>query len=701
MTVTTAKRPPQARTQPDQRKLTQLQAERLATITDLDAKDLVGLTTSEISEKFRFHIEPELLLFRKICGRVVKTDPATGVDYPVPFATVHVQDTDCSLLGYFPPGSPWAWYFPFRCRREDLATVHTDECGNFCAWIPRWDIDHVLSWRHRRFCFPTALEHPSLRDVLEHLQPIEKWPPIGPGPVELPALKSGAHIKQLEDQLGKHTVAKLQRLSGRTGFGQINTELETLLDTPVFARKIAPPLPKEFRGTPPRELIQNAAEEDRTLVSDTLAERLQIDAADLQGLDLRNYLGPFKRCVDVLTPVWTPIIDVPDITFRVTQDTDGDGDQDTIYSEGYFQVRWNAGALGPVTLHANPSAIAGQLECLHHGVPCGTKPAIVLAGILDVNDPALYDTTNGYVLRANRPHTTGGPAPDPMPFPAATPFHGNVSLFGCNKTHATATHYRIVYKYSADGGLTYDSYRPMTGRSWQLSRLNGGVDEHHLRTADGNGWYTIAIPGETSSTPPFLPRDKLMDWPSNYYPDGRYVLKVELGNASGTVLDSSLTEIAFNIDNSAPNALLTVEWKRAGEGDAAFQELTLPCPVIRRGSTPVELEFRATLLAGARHLRSVSLHGSGCGGGSFVPLPGGSDYHWHENTGDNTETLQKRYRLSAAALQGTYSFSGAVSGRAMSPTGVDNGHLYSPPWQYDPDDSHTYPYLPFSVFNAD
>jgi len=702
MTVTTAKRTPHARTQPDQRKLSELQAERLAKITDLDAKDLVGLTHSEISEKFRFHIEPELLLFRKVCGRVVKTDPVTGIDYPVPFATVHVQDTDCSLLGYFPVGSPWAWYFPFRCRREDIATAKTDECGNFCAWVPRWDIDHLLRWRHQRFCFPIAFERPSLRDILDDLQPIPRIPPVGPGPVELPSLKSGEALKQLEDRVGRTAVAKLQRLGANSRFGEVNTELEALLDTAVNPQRLAPPLPKEFRGSRPRELQANALEEDRTLFRDTLSERLQVDAEEFEGLDLRNYIGPFKRCIDVSMPIWTTIIDVPDITFRVTQDTDGDGDEETIYSEGYFQVRWNAGPLGPVTLHANQTALAGQRECLHHGVPCGTEPAIVMAGMMPVSgDASLYDPINGYVLRANRPHSDGSVNPDAMPDPAATPFYGNVSLFGCNKTNASATHYRLVYKYSDDGGVTYTAYQPLTGREWWLYRVNSGtgLGEYRNISSDANGWYPIAVAGDSAANP-FLPRDKLMDWPSNYYADGRYVFKVELGNGSGTTLQSS-AEIAFNIDNSAPYAHLTVEWKRVGQGDAAFQQLTGPCPVVRRGSSAQDLEFRVTLLAGARHLRSVRLDDGDCGGGEFAEAVPGATFHWHQTTGDNTETLQKRYTLSALALQGTYSFGGKVSSRAISPTGYDNGHLQPTPWQYDPEDIYVLPRFAFSVINAD
>ena len=68
-----------------------------------------------------------------------------------------------------------------------------------------------------------------------------------------------------------------------------------------------------------------------------------LNAIDLKGLDLRHYIGPFKRCYTRFVPQWVPIVDVPDITFRVLQDIDGDGDEELIYGEGYFQVRWNAG----------------------------------------------------------------------------------------------------------------------------------------------------------------------------------------------------------------------------------------------------------------------------------------------------------------------------------------------------------------------
>ncbi len=76
--------PEQVGLTPDHRPLTQLQAKRLAALTQLNYQDLVGNTVAKLSEKLKWKIEPKLLLFQRVCGRVVKTDPDTGEQYPVP-----------------------------------------------------------------------------------------------------------------------------------------------------------------------------------------------------------------------------------------------------------------------------------------------------------------------------------------------------------------------------------------------------------------------------------------------------------------------------------------------------------------------------------------------------------------------------------------------------------------------------------------
>ena len=100
---------------PDQMPLTKKQAMRLSAVSGVAVKELAGFTVAELSERLRWRVDVELLLFRRICGRVVKRDPVTGVLHPVPFANVHVMDTDCSFLGFFPVEWPWGWFFPLFC----------------------------------------------------------------------------------------------------------------------------------------------------------------------------------------------------------------------------------------------------------------------------------------------------------------------------------------------------------------------------------------------------------------------------------------------------------------------------------------------------------------------------------------------------------------------------------------------------------
>jgi hypothetical protein len=695
---------------PDRTQLTPLQAERLAAMSDVAARELVGLSVAEIRDKFRFQIDATLLAFRKICGRVVKKNPITGVEYPVPYATVHVEDSDCSLLGFFPSKAKWAWYFPFACRREVIATAKTDECGRFCVWIPRWDIDWVLRFRRERVCFPIVFDRPSVRDLLDDLIPQRIPRPIpepdpppfgprpGPGPDPAPLLRfdRARLVRHIEDQIGRDVAKNLDLLETQATFGASTVELSTLLESAAFEQEVPPPLPMEFRVGPDRGgQVKAESRAGMETVRSSLATRLRLDAATLKGVDLRKYIGPFRRCFDVFIPEWSPILDVPDITFRVTQDTDGDGTEETIYGEGYFQVRWNAsGPIGPIKITAQPNAREG-LECDGNPVPCADVPAIVLAGRMPVvNVPAIYDPINGYALRPNRPHPSGLFA-DPLPNPdAASPFMGAVSLLGCNRTDPAATHYRIVYRYSADGGVTFTSPAPFVGLTWPLFRLDGsGNPEFHYPTSDANGWYPIALPPGPN---PFLPQDLLLDWPTYAFANGRYVLQLELG--TGGAASSSSAEVAFNIDNAAPLGPLTVEWRKVGSG--AFQPLVAPCPLVRRGVTPADLEFRVTVSAAATHLRSALLAAGGCGGGEFEFVSGTTE-HWHTSPSDNAEVLQAIFRLPSTTLEGTYGFSARVSSRAFNPNGGDGGHLILPdPWEYDPEPVHIDPSFAFSVINA-
>ena len=134
-----------SRLDPDRQPLGEIAAGRLAKLSGRSMKELVQRPLAELAEIHRFRIDPQLFLFRRICGRVVKRDPATGALLPVPFATVQVEDTDANFLGWFPAGFPWGWHFPLHSRREVIGTATTDACGRFCVWVPSRSIFRTTS----------------------------------------------------------------------------------------------------------------------------------------------------------------------------------------------------------------------------------------------------------------------------------------------------------------------------------------------------------------------------------------------------------------------------------------------------------------------------------------------------------------------------------------------------------------------------
>lgn len=677
---------------PERFKLGGLAAARLGTLTGIESTKLIGLTATEIGERYR-RIDPQLLLFRSVCGKVVKKDPVSGVEHPVPHATVLAEDSECSLLGYFPASSKWAWYFPFNCQRETITTVKTNECGNFSVWIPRWDIDWVLRFHRERQRYPMTFERPSLRDMLDDLIP-KKIPGPGPGSgpdrdsMPFTGINRGRFIKLVEDALSRGNALSLNRMQSQPAIDANPIALEeafadvALIDGLIDV--VMPPLPEELCLINTRTYSELLGEQ-----RNAVAAMLGLDSMELGKLDLRAHIGPFKRGSAALASLCMPIRNVPDITFRVTQDI-GAGIEEEIYSEGLFQVRWNAVNLPTLKLVAKPNARANYRE---QPAPRSNTPAIMFAGCMPViNEPTIYDSTTGYALRPNRPHLSGLFG-DALPKPAAaTPFHGAIALLG-RKNHldAAATHYRLIYKYSNDNGATFTDFMPFVELTWPLFRINAGVPQWHYPKADADGWYPLTLPAGST----WLPSENmLMDWPTREFADGRYVLKLELGTPAGKT--SSSAEVAFNIDNSLPLGPLTVEWRKAGSG--AFQLLNSPCACVHRGDIPADLEFRVTMVASATHLRSAILTAVDCGGGNLTWVSGTTE-HWHVSTSDNTEILQAIYRLPKEALQGTYGFGGEVSGRAFNPSG--SGHLKQATWEYDPNDSHIYPSFAFSVIDAD
>lgn len=685
---------------PDMRPLNAMQAQRLAGLTGLSARELVKSTPLVLAEKYKWVIDIQQLLFRRVCGKVVKKDPVTGVEKPVPFATVHVMDTDCTLLIFAPSGSPWVWHFPLLCSQEEIASVRTDACGNFCVWIPRWDIDWVLHWRKQRICFPDIFVRPNIRDLLDdpRLRPFRPipfpWPPdpepgpwfdreIGPGPRPVELSKGGVPLRIASELLGRQAATRLAASEVRSGFGAVDTARDELLDSPAFETPLEPPLP-EFL------LNQGGLKEKGGLAAQM---NLALDPKLLNRFDPSHFFGPFKRCRDIFIPEWTPVMDVPDVTFTVTQDVDNDGDEETIYAEGLFSVRWDAGAIPNLKLQAWPNAVAG-VTCDVPDIPCAS-PVILLAGKMPLQnlgggvDP--YVDGAGYARRVNRPHPSGDPAQVVAGAGALTPFAGSFPLFGCNHLDG-AVYYRLLYEYQAPGSATFTSPTPFVNLSWPLYRWVGVLQKLDV-VPDSAGWYTILNDADN-----WMPSHLLLNWLTGNYADGLYRISLQLGNAAKAPVHTT-APVNLRLNNAAPsgpaNGFMGLSWRV--EGAAGWTPLSLVCPVVAR---PVgkNIEFRVSYSASASHWRSLELSASGCGGGSMqlisAPLTAS---RWHTNPLINAYSGVAEYRLPAAALQGAYAFHLRVDSRAFNP---DDSVGLAADWYYNPLHVYNHFSLQLAVVNV-
>ena len=664
---------------PDQVVLNKIQQKRLAALSGISAKEIGGKNIAQLTEALKWRIDPRIFFFQKVCGKVVKKDPVTGVEYPVPFATVYVEDTDCNLIIYHPIGHPWSWHFPYFCTREIIAQTKTDACGNFCVWIPRFDIDWILRWRKHRICFPIIFRRPIIKDILFRTPSIP-IPPPEPEPFERFA-RSAATIP---DAIGGNQVEilrnEMHRLKNSASLGTVDQENESSLNRRVFDSELPPPLPADFqKALAGQDVVASKGASAVDAVRAEVAAKLGLEPGtkELQDFNYNRFIGPFYRCVDFYVPEWQRVIEVPDITFRVTQDTNGDGVEETIYSEGYFDVRWNDTNIPDVTLVASDIAKASRV-CNAPEVPCSNVPDIVLAGFMPLHNAGYFNDNTGYALRPNRPRPSGSPG-GPFSFPAATPFCGVVQLYGCVAIQ-NAKYYRV--HHSIDGGTNWSV---LTGLSWNnyLGSLPVPI------TSDTNGWYPVDPIHPITLNP--IPRSNLafehflLDWPT---PENETnLLRLELGDNSKNHISNS-ADVAIVTDNTLPNITPTMlAWKYVGEPDGALRSLIGgPCPMIQRGAIPQDIELIFRVSVSAVHLRDAGLGTSGCGGGSFIDIadPANNPAHWHMNQFDNSEVLYQRYRLSAGAKPGCYSFACTANSRAMNPSGADGGNQIPPDWFYEP-----------------
>lgn len=661
-----------------------IQAKRLSKLINVPESELVKAKLSIIKNKFR--IDPKLFFFQRICGQVVKVDPATLEEKPVPFATVHVQDTDCHLLGFAPGGWPWMWFFPLWCDREEIGKVVTDACGRFCVNVPRWDIDWILKWRHIHICYPIIFRRPNIRDILEHerfkrfKKPIVRWPFPWPPP-ELEFINQGGiPLKQAQEYLSSPMVHKL---ISRTSAPTQTQHIDDLMQMPAFSQQISPPLPVNIR--------QIAKKKEK------LEFGRQFDLDDKLSLRFNphHYIGPFLRCIDLILPEWQSFIDVPDITFKVTQDVDSDGNEEVIYTESFFDVRWDETNIPDVKLVADQIALAG-VTCDEIDVPCA-EPAIVLAGKTPLHNPPLpekpyVDTALGYALRTNRPHPSSSPSEAVLGETALSPFCGTFPFYGCNHSPG-ALYYRLAYQYKAPGSGTFlPDVIPFTGFTWPLYRWVGspGHLEKLIVAPDSNGWYSILNDADG-----WMPSKLLLLWPSGSFQNGTYKVIMQFANPAKVLLPALTTApVTLRVDNSYPGGgtsfFSALDWREVGGAWHHLEGEDLICPVMAR-TVGKDLEFRISYQASHPHFRSLYLSAVGCGGGSMLITSAPTTiYKWHTTPAQTSVTDTAEFKLPHTALQGGYSFWLRVDSRAFNP---DDNNVFGADGYADP----LYIYAHFSL----
>jgi len=310
--------------------VTKTQAERLAKLSGVPFDQMFGQTLFEIHRRLHGILDPELLILRKVSGRVVRRNLATGALEPIPQVTVHAEDTDGSFLLYSPPQwADWSWLHPFKLRREEIATATTDASGHFSVYLPRWEIEAVARWRQGRIGFGD-FSRPRLRDIVKDLEPEHSSESAET------ALRKPDLLDRCRRKVGQALTDEIAALLRGEGTTLSEEVLEMLLETPVV-----PERPPAFD-----DLLQAA------LRANVAAQAPGLPAEHSRGWGGDRPIGPVWRS-DLVLKLWTLLLDVPDITFRVTQSPGDPNDEELLYSDGYFDVPWSRASIPDFTLTAS------------------------------------------------------------------------------------------------------------------------------------------------------------------------------------------------------------------------------------------------------------------------------------------------------------------------------------------------------------
>ena len=678
--------------------VTNNQASKLASLANVDVSEIRGQTFSKLSEKLKYLIDPGFFLTRTTCGTVVKTDPATGVDYPVPHATVTGNERNCNFISYFPLDGYWAWHFPLLCTHHVIATTTTDNCGNFCVQVPAFEIEWIRRWRLEHICYDVIFRRPVLIDIIK--QVAGPWPPIpepGPDPViSIDALKPSV-IESIAHATGRNLAQQVKLLQANTKLGAPHALSNNLLQSRAFKREVPPPLPAEFHAVLDGKGViapgASAVEGIRSAVALKLGQ--DHSSALIAGFDPKNYIGPFFRCFDLILPEWEAIFDVPDLSFNVEQNINGH--PVTIYSGDYFETNWATNPLPHVTLFANALAVSTP-DCKQpSGIKCVNVPKIAAAGLYPLDDTTKYDgvvaatpgniftpPSNlgdiGYMLLPNKPVSNSdtqfpgfGTQPGYQVSPAQAPFCQNLLFWGCvdvSVNNVPAKYYRFLQ--SIDQGK---NFFPILGQSWYNEAI---LSSNWIYIQpDSAGWYAVNPKDSSNNVIPraeLLFEHLLLDWQAQ--PTGQYILQIEVADGSKQHLAYSDYAV-IQVDNHYPNATATLLWKYASETSFTRTLDLTGCPVIYRGASPQTIQVKFIVTAQADHLLAASIASNGCGDLTFPPDTNPSftskPTYWYSSASNNTTTLEQVYILDASKQEGPYSFSYSAWSRAFNPNGAIGG----------------------------
>ncbi|MFB6311423.1 MAG: hypothetical protein ABEH64_09630, partial [Salinirussus sp.] len=527
------------------------------------------------------------------------------------------------------------------------------------------------------------LVDPSIRDLLEHLDLLPDPrvidpPQPRPDPDPFPLHEPGAYDR-LRGLVGEEATERLFALTGEMTFGDSTRELEELLERPALS-DLQPPAPDSLSDVMDKREPQLRS---RALSRETAA--VETVAIESDGLQPQQFIGPFLRCRDVSVPEWTTLLDVPDITFRVTQDTDGDGTEETIYSEGYFDVQWNDLPDDEVILEADQTAVTvGQCERVPSVPECDT-PALRLLGAMPLA-PAYHSNSSpreGYALRVNRPRPGSGDA--------ATPYAGRLNMYGCGFRTEAADRYRLVYRYRSNPRASPTTAQPFTGIDWYAVRENWPPVREHIVPLDDEGWYDIPDPDVLVDRYQNL----LLHWDTRHdepNANGLYDVRLELGDASGNVVETG-DWLTLRVDNSKPTVRFDgLQWRTTDGTDGG--SLPLDCPVLRRpldtNGHPKPIDIDVAYTVEHPHLRNLGLSAHGCGSGRPTKQGPDADFaFWYDDPSDTSYSRSDAtFRVpggapSAGGLEsGAYAFELSAWSRAFNPTRASAGIDHD--WEIDP-----------------